>query len=667
VSGTHERLRNGFIVAAVLSAHSPPPAWPMGGSVPSVAGLPVPDEETAAGELSQTDPLPAGGEPSDSRKANATKKQSPDLQLASDGNAKSDPAPLRPQAPASALSLVKPSGGWQLAPIRIWGDLAYDFRRSSVEGQPDFTRHSAITNFNASTYIYEPWVATVTAGLGLTASRLNDGELSGSDRFVSGYARLNVFPASRFPFEARFLRSDSGTGNDAGFDQTYRLTRYGVTQRYRSEDGRDQYSARFDRFTQDSTSVGKDIQSALQLDANTRFRRDHELQLVGTWNHNRRVNTDERNDYETLLARHAFRPDSTVSWENSINLTHTTSRFVSAESDLRIFQLSSVAFWRPERQPLTANGSVRMFSLDNGTGEESSRTRVINASAGVTYSASRNLRALAGISFTDTEAGDQHNSATIGTLGATYQGDTHQLGNFRHDWFASGTGIATSGASDRDGFLFNGTLGNTLSRGFDLGNGGAITFNVAQNLSALAGAPIEGSKQLFHSGSVTWTKSEPDSNATSFIRFSATDSRYLDGQREILQLVNLQLTRALEFDRDRALSGNLTFQTTRRVSHRPGFDNSVNDGKPESTISGDLVYRHQNFFGVPRLVYFSQLRLNRQELVQALGVPGERELRSWENRLDYQIGRLETRFLARIAEIDGRRQWLLMFRVTRRF
>jgi hypothetical protein len=637
-------------VAAVLSAHSPIPALSMSGSAVSAAVPPALDEE-----------------PDDSRSTGASIQLAPALQFVSDGGAKSDATPLRTAAPVAASSLVNPSGGWQLAPWRIWGDLAYDFRRTAAEGQPDFTRHSAIANVNFSTYLYEPWVAIVTAGLGLTASRLNDGELSGNDNFVSGYARLNIFPASRFPFEARFLRSDSDIGNEAGADQTYRLTRYGVTQRYRSEDGRDQYAVSFDRFTQDGTSVGKDIQSALQVDANTRFRRDHEIQLMGTWNHNRRVNTAERNDYETLLARHAFRPDSTVSWENSVNLTQTTSRFVSAESDLRIFQLSSVAFWRPENQPLTVNGSVRAFSLDNGTGQGSSRTRVVNASAGLTYSVSRNLRALAGISLTDTEAGNQHNRAATGTFGATYQGDTNQWGKFRHDWFAAGTGIVTSGASDRNGFLFNGTLGNSLSRGFDLGDGEALTFNVAQNLSALAGAAAEGSQQLFHSGSVTWNKSEPLSNSTSFIRLSATDSRYLNGGREILQLVNLQLTRSLEIDRDRALSGNLTFQTTRRTSQRTGVDSSINDGKPESTISGDLVYRHQNIFAVPRLVYFSQLRLNRQEQIQAFAAPGERELRSWENRLDYNIGRLETRFLVRIAEIDGSRQWLLMFRVTRRF
>lgn len=666
----HRCSRNRFILAALLSLHSASPAWPMDldAVARSIQGThaadfaqgvriaPVSEPDLPVDEVTETEPR------------DPVSRSSPILALVPTQDSEATPTPpVIRSPPKPAVNAASSTARWPLAPVRLWGDLAYDYRETRVDGESAFTRHSVIANLNASTYIYEPWVAIVSAGLGLALSRLNDGALAGGDKYVTGYARLNLFPASRFPFEARFVRSDSGTDVDVGTDQNYRLTRYGVTQRYRSETGGEQYSASFDRFTQDGTTVGKEIQDALQLDANTRLRRHHELQLLGTLNHNQRVNTAERNDYETLLARHAFRPDPTISLENSVNLTHTASRFASAESELRIFQLNSVAFWRPESQPLTVNGSFRLFSLETGTGQASIGTQVVNASAGLNYTASRNLRALTGISLTDIDANGQHNRTAIGTLGMTYQGDSIEMSKYRYDWFAGGTGIYTSGSLDRNGFSFNGLFGNSLSRGFDLGNGGALTFNIAQTLSAITGARVEGSKQLFHSGSITWNKNEPESSSTSFIRLSAIDSRYLDGQRETLQLVNLQVSRTLEIGRDRSLSGNLTIQTTRRVSKRPGFDNSLNEGKPETTTSGEINYRHQNLFGVQRLLFVSQLRLNRQELIQALGAPSERELRSWENRLDYGIGQLETRLLTRIAQIDGIQHWLMMLRVTRRF
>jgi hypothetical protein len=556
---------------------------------------------------------------------------------------------------------------WQLPPIRFWGDVAYDFRRTDIDAQPGFVRHSLITNLNASTYIYEPWLAIVSAGVGLTTSRLNDGELASSDRFATGYARLNIFPQSRFPFEARYLRSDNLVDSDVAADQNYRQTRYGLTQKYRTEDGSTQYSASFDHFTQDGTTVGKDVQDALQVDVNTQFRRHHDLQLLGTWNHNRRIDTGERNDYETLLARHAFRPSPAFSLENSVNLTHTDNRFAFTNSDLRIFQLNSIAFWRPEHQRFTANGSLRLFSLENGTGQDSINTKLVNATAGANYTVSQNLRVLGGISLTDADTAGQQTRTAVGTLGATYQGDTVELNKYRYDWFAAGTGIYSSGESDRSGGAFNGQLGHSLNRGFELGHGGALSFSVAQNVSAIVGAQEDSSKQLLHTGSITWNKTEAESNATSLIRLSATDSRFLDGQKETFQLFNLQMTRAQEFGRDQSFSGNLTIQAARNRSQRPGFDIGVQNGKFGTTASAELVYRHQNIFRVPRLVFFSQLRLNRAEVIQNLGSPGERELRSWENRVDYNIGRLEMRFLMRIADIDGTRQRLVMFRIMRRF
>ena len=58
---------------------------------------------------------------------------------------------------------------------------------------------------------------------------------------------------------------------------------------------------------------------------------------------------------------------------------------------------------------------------------------------------------------------------------------------------------------------------------------------------------------------------------------------------------------------------------------------------------------------------------NRHEVIQAFGTPSQRELLSWENRLNYQIGRLEARFLIRFSEFDGTKYSLVMSRATWRF
>lgn len=559
------------------------------------------------------------------------------------------------------------SARWQLAPIRFWGDVAFESRHLNVEAQSAFSRYSTIVNLNASTYFYEPWIAVGNFGVGLAASRLNDSELSSADRFATGYATVNIFPTSRFPFEARFSRSDTRIDSDVGADQSYRITRYGVSQRYRPADGEEQYSVRFDQVTQDNETVGRDIQNALQLEASTRIRRFHDLQLFGIWNRNQRIKTNERDDYETLVARHAFRPNAAFSLENSINFSRTDSQLAFGENDTRIFQLHSVGFWRPEKQPLTLSGSFRLFSLENRTGISTTRTQLTNASIGANYAASRNLRLTGGVSITSLNGSDEDSRPVTETVGLSYQGDTLELGNYSYDWFAGATGAYTSGDLQHNGFSFTAPVGHALGRAFQLDSGSTITINLSQNLSATTSPQEDRYKQLTHTGAITWNANDPQSNSSTFIRLSGTDSKFLDGQKEAFQLINLQLTRTLDFDRNSSLAGSLTVQRARSRSERPDFDNATEGGRYTTTASAELAYRHQRAFGVPRLVFSSQLRLNREELIPAIGLVEERELRSWENRLDYSIGRLESRFMIRVAEIDHRRSWLMMLKLLRRF
>jgi hypothetical protein len=64
-------------------------------------------------------------------------------------------------------------------------------------------------NATANTFIWQPWFARVSGGLGLgfNTSSTMTGKSSGN--IVTGNAIFSLLPSSRFPFEARFSRSDS--------------------------------------------------------------------------------------------------------------------------------------------------------------------------------------------------------------------------------------------------------------------------------------------------------------------------------------------------------------------------------------------------------------------------------------------------------------------------
>jgi hypothetical protein len=87
--------------------------------------------------------------------------------------------------------------------------------------------------------------------------------------------------------------------------------------------------------------------------------------------------------------------------------------------------------------------------------------------------------------------------------------------------------------------------------------------------------------------------------------------------------------------------------------------------------NGGATYQHLRVFGVAQLRYLAiyersdyQLNTRLQGDINALR---EQVAWSFEQRLEYRIGKLETRLSYRLAEIDGKKNALLFLRIAREF
>ncbi len=93
--------------------------------------------------------------------------------------------------------------------------------------------------------------------------------------------------------------------------------------------------------------------------------------------------------------------------------------------------------------------------------------------------------------------------------------------------------------------------------------------------------------------------------------------------------------------------------------------------REQRNLSGTASYQHVRVFGVPRLRYTAQFTAYDNEVDSRLeGDPNAlRDQASWslEQRLEHQIGRLESRLILRLAEIDGKKNASVFVGVTRRF
>jgi len=523
--------------------------------------------------------------------------------------------------------------------------------------------------------VYAPWLAVLNGAIGLTRGTVLgvDGESAPeASRFVTGKLQLSMFPRSRFPAELRYEVADSRVDASGAGGLDYRSRTIGVSQRYRPAEGDFSVAASYERRVQDSPDFGQDSQESLLADFSSRWKR-HQVSVSLSRNLNRRGSTGEESDFISLMARHSATWLPTLSVESSANWVHTADQLLSGDRALTMAQASSLAVWRPLSMPLTLTGSLRALSAEgSGAGAGSN----LAAGVGATYEFDRNSRVNA--SLTATRFDGQTSISSVSALSGSYQGDQRQWGATQWSWNSSASlGAARTGARSETGLSTQ--MGHVLSQVWVTG---PSTWSASASQSAsvalanrtrLPGEPTLDdrlSRALTQTLALTWTM--PGTSGSAFGRASVADARQFDAEQAHLRLYNFQLSGTHELDRRRSWSGDITLQ---RSSQR-SLPVALAEGLPLAALrqstrsaSGELTWRHLAMFDVPRLNFTSRLRvaLNSQRLTDEIVPLPQRETGSWENRLDYQVGRLESSWSVRLSRVDARQFLLFMWRLQRTF
>lgn len=597
----------------------------------------------------------------------------------------------RPEEPLAGNGIV-----WAMAPWLYRGSVTLDARTLKLEDGRRTQLGLFVGDIEFASYVFQPWFIQLRAGLGVLLGRdSNHGgdapPSSNGSHSLTGRVQLSVFPASRFPFE---LRADAGDSRASGetLVTDYRTLRVSASQSWRPQTGNDLYALNLDHSRVRGGDGVSDTLTLLRASAVQQWDR-HLLDLGLNWSINTRSDTDDSSRQASLTARHAWTPSSSLtadtlaSW-NDVRLAigRGPSR-VSLGSDL--MQVSTFASWQPrpgqwgwsDSGALTVTGTARVIesgAASAGTGGSDGsrlRARGYNLSAGVGKDIGHTLRLAGSFSYSRLEAASgvaANLKAATGSLAWTP--DSLALGEWRYAPSAAlnlGLNDAPDGAQRR---IVGGQGAHGLSRTWLPAEGHSLSFNVAQSLGVLREMPGGlTSSGLSHSAGLFW-QSVGDGSTQSFASLSASDSRTRSQGSGSFQFLNLQLSRRSQLSRHDSWSANLTAQATRSSAELldpfDGLMRLQSDGW-QRYYGGSLTYESQRVFGVPRLRFTAALTVNSQQLERrALGdieAPLERVSESAEARLDYSIGRLETRLTARVARVDGRAVAALVARAQRRF
>jgi hypothetical protein len=568
----------------------------------------------------------------------------------------SEPALSEPDTPPTESGQQKQR--WVIPPIRLWGSASYDMRREDGSGVAlDSTLLT--TQLSASTFLWQPWFAQVSGSLGLVTSAL-DTETSQQADTLTGSGRLYLLPMSRFPFEAWFDRNDSRS-EAVLLDSQFVSTRWGLTQRYSPATGNTHYLATYEHAGQTRDDGGEDAFDALQLDVNGQ--RDlHSYQLNGRFTRNDGSGLD--NSFEGLLGRHTWRRDDALSVETLANLNWVSNGSDGgggSQTDSRFLQVNSFAIWRPNEKWLISGGG-RVFDLLTENGTASNQAQSIAANAGASYQWSRLTRFNGTISLAQTENAGNAGLSSSQSLGVSHQPDPIPFGRYSYQWFTSAA-VSNRTGEDASQHL-SGQLSHSVDRSFELSSASSISLNLQQSLSGDVDSVASSANRIGHNVSLTWSRGKD--GTTAYIRASGSDSRNLGGAEEVFQLLNLQASLTQISGSRSSWNGNFTLQGTRQITP------DAPDGGFDVAASGDLSYLNTRFFGINRLRFISQYKVNdtrfsNRNSGQLEAISRNQESRSWENRMEYAIGRTNLSLGLRLAEVEGEARYLLQLKLTRFF
>ncbi len=537
-------------------------------------------------------------------------------------------------------------------PIDISGSLGMRFREIIPDsGENSF--HQAYTGeVIGRSYLMAPWFGNWKGRLASSWEQ-NESTNTTENAIFSGAGEVNLFHLSRFPFTAyvdvRDSRVDDSDLVDPGSDE--RFTRYGIRQSYTPLSGGMNlnlnlfHDEREDFKTSDVESSTRGIVSGFYN------RGAHRVNVSLLANERERsLIMDKQKDWQTDLT-HTYTPGARFSLMTSVGASGSESEDTLGTTDSSQERLASNLLWRAETMPLSIRGDIFLKSLtveSATTGDREEDETRTNVSATYLPTDHWRLRVSAGGRF---RTGDIEERRRFQTASADYSSQTYPLGNFFYS-YGAGIGFANENNSNtedeqigRSDFSHNlnrnwqhdwfGPIGASLTFGQDLSYEhstledelGTLVHRVSYSLSSVGESRSTNLNMVFYDSRNTGRNDFTTQNASISAIHNQRLSRYSD----------YGITYNVNFTRQK---GNISTV----VEDDPFTDEDESDIENGEYTSLEIFYHHNRLFKVRNLRFGTRLRTSTSSLLfDEINTEPSSEF-FWENRIDYNIGKLDIDF-----------------------
>ena len=581
--------------------------------------------------------------------------------------------PLEGERDAASWMALFRDVRFTFGPARWRGDFTSEFRMQRAPDQGTQRAFVESANVSVASYIYQPWLAQVNANLGLVWSAAGGSE-SERTTGITGGASIAIFPASRFPAEATLAVSDSRT-SDASDGADYRTVLMGLRQSYRMAND-SLLSGRLERSTVSGTAFGRDVLGVASA-AYSRRQGPHAFSGDGFWSTNTGSAAETR--ILRVAGQHSYAPADNLNVETLASYNwQEVEQAAGPRSALgsRFGQLATFATWRPEegeplydeKHPMLVTGGLRATLVGLEAGAATADAVALSGAAGMSYELSPALRLYGNGSVTHASGGNGAGFFSSLAANAAYDPPPLRRGPYAYSWRLSGGAAAATG-EDADRSTLFAQASHQGTREVAILDRSMLTLTLGQGLGGIASTRDESAVTLGHNVQATWTTS--GGAAQTYASLGLADARSFGTPRSQFQLANLQITRQAPIDALSYWSANLTVQGSRQSGEASAMSATAYDTGFNVSTYGSLSYQHRRFLNVPRLRFTASYTAGRsQPQSRAEGdtqAAPNQVADAFDARLEYRIGRLDTRLVVRSAVVDGRRNSGIYLRATRYF
>lgn len=559
------------------------------------------------------------------------------------------------------LAVVPGPARSQMGPVRHNGFVEYQYRVDDGRAASASSAQLATWRGNFATYLWRPWILQLGGDVGLTRSFSSRADAKQDGGIVTGSLMGSLFPRSHFPFRAYFETRDSRVDGDLS-DVDIGTTTFGFLQQYAPRSG-GRYSIEYrqndvDELYEDGFRVSREYVSRnWQLNASKAFGRN-DFRLLTQLRNVERDEPMQSEDRNSLTLRHRFRTSPRFFIEDTTFFSSERVEFENSDLTRRFLQWNGISTWRPDTEkPLYVTVRGIAQGVDSGPSGLEAGSTMVNLNGSATYQWTENITLAGNLGVTSMSA-DTGDDETIFSQRArgSYRSDFRELWNSDYRW--GGTLEVGNDSDRRNGgdpvqdIVFG--LDHSLSRSMYVMGDRQLQFSFSQQATTAIDTADRQEFTLIN-GFYT-TLSRQNGRTSSYLRFSMTDRRLIDGREDSFQLANLQASLRTQVNRTRSWNGSITLQAGRNAQREPGITDRENSSM---SYSANLNFTQRDLFDVPMLNFTSELRWLSTDFQsddpfdRTIGQDPKRDDRIWRNRLEYRIGRLELRLNADVRQINS--------------